>query len=636
MIVRRSLHNPILQPVNDHAWEAEAVFNGCPIQKGSTIHLLYRAVSLPHYHAHAEREMRVSDIGIAQSKDGLRFDDRRRFIVPEHEWERFGCEDPRVTKLNGTYYIFYTALSNFPFSAEGIKVGLATSKNLETVDQKHLITPFNAKAMALFPEKINGKITAILTVNTDQPPAKICVAQFNREEDLWSKKYWDSWYKQLDDHAVPLVRRPEDQVEVGAPPLKTRYGWLLVYSYIRNYFSGPRTFGIEAVLLDLKNPQKIIGRTDSPLLVPEEIYERFGVAPNIVFPSGALINKNILSIYYGAADTVCAVATLELDRLLASMLKIDRRKTSFRRAKENPILSPIPQHEWESKAVFNPAALRLSNNVHIVYRAMSHDNTSVLGYAVSRDGIHIDYRDPDPIYFPRAEFEKKLVPGGNSGCEDPRLTLIGDRIYMCYTAFDGAHPPRIAFTSIEKNDFLNRRWSWDLPVLISPPDWDNKDAAVFPEKVKGKYLIFHRMGHDIDIAPVPNLSFDGKTWLEEQRWLKTRKWTWDSSKCGISAPPLKTKKGWILLYHGISMYDGQYRVGAVLMDLKDPTQIIARTDHPLFEPEMPYEKNGQVGNVVFPCGAVLMGEKVFIYYGGADQVIGVATIGLEEIFQALN
>ncbi len=513
---------------------------------------------------------------------------------------------------------------------------MAISTDLKNIQEKHLVTPFNAKAMTLFPEKIGGKMCALLAVNTDRPPSKIAFAYFNKEEDMWSEKYWQSWYAKLDEHSISLQRRPQDHVEVGAPPIKTKYGWLLIYSYIRNYFSPQRLFTIESVLLDLKNPSKIIARIDYPLLTPEEGYERYGIVPNVIFPSGALLNKDELSVYYGAADTTCALATGKLSLLVNAMFYPKESIGRFLRAKENPIIVPIKNNAWESRATFNPGAIYEGGKVHILYRAISEDNTSVFGYATSADGIHIDYRHPEPVYVPRENFEKKLTPGGSSGCEDPRLTKIGDTIYLLYTAFDGKHAPRIAITSISLKKFLGKIWEWAKPALISPPEFDNKDACIFPEKVKGKYLIFHRFGNDIDIALVPHLNFDGKTWLEEHRWLFPRKGMWDSLKVGIAAPPIKTKKGWILLYHGVSEEDHQYRVGAVLLNLKDPTKIISRTNEPIFEPEMPYEKIGQIPNVVFPCGAIVIGSKLFMYYGGGDSVVGVATVELEKILSELQ
>lgn len=633
MLIQRSKKNPILVPDKNHSWEAEAVFNCCPVEKDKKIFLLYRAMSRHHYHTIAKTRLMVSDIGIAESKDGINFHNRKRFIIPEYEWERFACEDPRVTKLNNTYYIFYTALSAYPPSAEGIKIGMAISKDLKTVQEKHLVTPFNAKAMALFPEKINGKIWAILTVNTDKPPAKICLANFNKESELWSEEYWDTWYQNLEKHSLPLQRKPEDHIEVGASPIKTKDGWLLFYSYIRGYFSPKRVFGIEAVLLDLKDPFKIIARTNYPILVPEEYYERIGHVPNVIFPSGAMIKNDLIYLYYGATDTTCAVAFISLSDFLKKLLSQGRGSFKFLRTKENPIIAPRKKNAWEAKATFNPAAIYLQGKVHILYRAQSDDNTSTLGYATSVLGTHIDFRSSKPVYVPRESFEQKLMPGGNSGCEDPRLSKIGNIIYMLYTAFDGQHTPRVALTSILEKDFLIQKWNWTKPVLISSPDEDDKDACLFPEKINGKYVIIHRAGDDIDLSFHSNLDFNGSHWLEEYRWIAPRKGMWDSKKVGIAAPPIKTKEGWLVLYHGVSVEDGFYRVGAVLTDLHDLTKIISRTDEPIFEPETEYEKVGQIQNVVFPCGAVVIDGKIFMYYGGADSVVGVAVGEVEKLLK---
>lgn len=634
MLIERSDENPILEPKSSHSWEAMGVFNGCPIKKGNTTYLVYRALSLPHYSSVAKLELAVSNIGIAESKDGIHFHNRFCLINPEENWERFGCEDPRVTKLDNKYYIFYTALSAYPFRADGIKVGVAITKDLKKIEEKHLVTPFNAKGMALFPEKIKGKMWAVLTVNTDQPPAKICIASFNKKEDIWSEAYWQKWYKSLDKNSLDLQRNSQDQIEVGAPPIKTKHGWILLYSHITNYFSGKPIFGIEAVLLDLKNPNKIIGRTKMPILTPEEYYEKIGMIPNVVFPSGALMEKNIIRLYYGATDMTCCLAYIDEKNLYSKICNC-KPQIKLARAKENPIISPIKDHPWESKATFNPAAIYLNGKVHLVYRAMSEDNTSVFGYATSKDGIHINYRSPDPIYTPRESFEQKSVPGGNSGCEDPRLTKIGDKIYMAYTAYDGINPPRVALTWIKETDFLNKKWNFIKSILISPPNINDKDACIFPEKVNGKYFIVHRIGDDIDSGFTSMLDLVNSKWVGGYRWIYPRKGNWDSKRVGIAAPPIKTKAGWVLFYHGISEQDNMYRVGVILLDLKDPTKIISRSDDPIFEPEAAYEKEGIVSNVVFPCGAVLIKNKFYIYYGGGDKVIGVATIGLKQLLESL-
>lgn len=635
MLVERSNKNPILKPKITHSWEAKTVFNGCPIKKGNNIYLVYRALSLSHYHALTQTSFEVSNIGIAKSKDGVEFYDRKRFIVPEKSWEQFGCEDPRITELDGKYYIFYTALSVFPFRAEGIRIGVAISKDLKTIQEKHLVTPFNAKGMALFSEKIEGKMWVVLTVNTDRPPSKICMVSFDKEKDIWNKARWREWHQNFEKYSLPIQRRPEDQIEVGAPPLKTKEGWLLIYSYIQNYFSHKRLFGVEAVLLDLKNPLKVIAMTKAPLLTPEEYYEIIGLVPNVVFPSGVLLEKNLIRLYYGAADTTVCLATINLSSLFKKLLQKEKPVRAVR-AKENPIIIPRQENNWEAKATFNPGAIYLGGKVHLVYRAESPDSTSVFGYAISEDGIHINYRSKEPIYSPKEPFEQKLTPGGNSGCEDPRLTKIGNKIYMLYTAFDGKNSPRVALSWILVNDFIKQKWTWAKPVLISPPNMDNKDACIFPEKINGQYFIIHRNGDDIDSAFSPTLNFDGKTWIQEYRWIFPRAGMWDSRKVGIAAPPIKTKKGWVLFYHGVSEDDGFYRVGAILLDLSDPTKIIARSDEPIFEPDAYYEKIGQVSNVVFPCGVALMKDKFFLYYGGADKVVGVATIGRKELLKNLE
>ena len=183
-IVKRSSENPVLLPDREHAWEAEAAFNGCVVKTGKTYHLVYRAVSLPESREGAE--LQVSSIGHAESVDGVHFTHRRQFIKPEYDWEKFGCEDPRITRIGGKYYIFYTALSTYPFGADGIKIGVAVTRDFRKIEEKHPVTPFNAKAMALFPETIKGKMAAVLTVHTDMPPAKICVALFEKEEMFWS------------------------------------------------------------------------------------------------------------------------------------------------------------------------------------------------------------------------------------------------------------------------------------------------------------------------------------------------------------------------------------------------------------------------------------------------------------------
>lgn len=630
----RSSENPLIIPNSQSIWEDLATFNGSPIKQGRNIHMFYRALAHPEMHSGAL--LPLSTIGHALSKDGIHFYQHKQFIVPEETWERYGCEDPRVTKLGNKYYIFYTALSTYPFSPAGITVGLAISEDLKNVTSKHHVTDFNSKAMTLFPEKIDGKIMALLSVNTDQPPATIALASFEKEEDIWSSGYWNNWYNLLPEHALDLHKEEDDHVEIGAAPLKTKLGWLLVYCHIYHYRKPDQVFGIEAVLLDLKDPQKIIGRTPTPMMVPQEEYEYYGMVPNIIFPSGAYLEREDLHIYYGAADTTVCRATVKLSELIREMLasKSDLR---FERSSNNPILMPVPEHHWENMAVFNPAAIYDDGKIHIIYRAMGNDDTSCFGYAVSRDGIHIDERLPEPIYEPRENFEKKQKPG-NSGCEDARFTKLGDTYYVCYTAFDGINPPRVALTSILVKDFLDRRFeNFAKPILISAPEVDDKDAALFPEKIDDQYVFIHRVQPSIHLNYINSLSdFNGEHFFVQHPIIAPRINMWDDLKIGLSSTPIKTKKGWLIIYHSVSSKDHAYRVGAALLDLKHPEKVIGRTRSPLLEPEMPYEKKGVVPNVVFPCGSVVVGRKLIIYYGAADRVIGTASLELSQLLKELS
>ncbi len=628
---KRSSENPILIPDPASAWEAEATFNPSVVEGlDGKVHILFRAAGAKQKVNGMEVE--VSSIGHAVGTNAVRFGAHRELVAPIEPWERYGCEDPRVTFFEGRYYIFYTAVSDF--SADGIKGAVAITKDFKIVDERHLVTTFNAKAMALFPERIGGKIAALITVNTDRPPAKIAIALFDTMEQMWSEEYWNAWYKELDAHVIDFERNDRsDQIEVGSAPLKTKEGWLIFYSYIYNYFSPPPIFGIQAALLDLNNPQKIVGEVKRPFIVPQEEYELYGRVPHIVFPSGALMRGANVHVYYGATDTTSCVATFKKKELLEQLVFTAKRQ--LRRFEGNPIIAPIAEHAWESAATFNPAAIYEGGKVHILYRAMSGDNTSVIGYASSPDGVDIAERLPEPIYTPRSDFEQKKISGGNSGCEDPRITKIGDRIYMCYTAYDGNDPPRVAFTSISAKDFVAHQWNWAPPILISPPNTDDKDAAVFPKKIGDKYIFLHRLGVEIWIDHVDDLEFKNGKYLGGEVLMRPRDTAWDSKRIGISAPPIETPYGWLLLYHGISKRTEHYNVRAALLDLKDPSKILYRTHDPLLEPTPAYERQGIVQNVVFPCGAVVLRHQLYVYYGGADKVVGVASIDVDLLVEGL-
>ncbi len=635
-VVRREPHNPILVPQRERPWEAVATFNPSAVVTPEGTRIYYRALGNPDVlqTPHAG----LSSIGTAFAEDGAHFHSRRQVIAAQEEWDRFGCEDPRATLFEGRWYCFYTALGGYPFGPDNIKVAVAIGDDPEEFTERHLITPFNAKAATLLPERVDGEVVLLLTAHTDHtdehPRPTIALARAKNVSDFFSPDYWRDWHEHMSDHALPELRRADiDHVEVGAAPVLTEKGWLLIYSYIEDYYDeGKRTFTIETALLERGNPQKLAGRTES-ILVPQEVYENYGLVPRIVFPTGATVQGDMLDIWYGGADTVCAKASARLADLLAALDPAAPARV-FARAPENPILVPQGK-DFESRDVFNAAAIDIDGTIYILYRAMSEDNTSTIGLALSKDGVHIDERLQGPIYAPRADFEqKKGDPHGNSGCEDPRIVQIGSTLHMSYTAYDGVHSPKGAVSSISVKDFVARRFEeWSAPVLTTPDEVDDKDTALLPETVDGNYLLYHRIAGQICADVLPDLSFKKRV-SRCIEILAPRHGMWDSEKVGIAGPPIKVEGGWFMIYHGVSRH-GTYRLGAALLS-PSGLEVLSRTADPIFEPVEKYEKEGEVPNVVFACGQVVRGDTLYLYYGGADKVIGVATASLSRIVQALT
>jgi predicted GH43/DUF377 family glycosyl hydrolase len=632
-VVKRSAQNPIISPTRASSWETLAAFNPSAVAIGGTTHIFYRALSRPD--VFITPYAGLSTIGYAQMTSDVPPEKRTQVIMPEYSWEHFGCEDPRATFFEGKWYVFYTALGGFPFGPDNIKVAVAVGDSPTTLTEKHLVTPFNAKAATLFPERINGEAVLLLTAHTDfteeHPRPTIAIARAKRVENFFDPSYWEQWHKNLADHALPDVRRnDQEHMEVGAAPIKTLYGWLLVYSHIQNYYDEPnRIFGIEALLLDLKDPTKIIARTEGAFLVPEESYEHYGIVPNIAFPSGATLEGDVLSVYYGAADTSSAVARLSFTDLREAMMP-EKRAELVKRVSSEPIMSPIPEHTWESVSVSNAAAIDAGGSVHLLYRAMGPDNTSTMGYARLADGIHIDERLPNPVYVPREQYEMKIE--GNSGCEDPRLTVIDDTAYLCYTAYDGIHNTRGALATIPVADFVAHKFNWSAPKLLTPEGVNDKDLCIF-EGPGDKVTLIHRIDPNICIDQFDDAKFS----RESNRCIELmtpRKGMWDSVKIGAAGAPIKVEEGWLFIYHGIGE-DKFYRLGAALLDAETGSVVLARTAAPILEPELPWEKEGVVNNVVFSCGAIIRDDTIFLYYGGADKSIGVATISKKALMKKL-
>ena len=299
----------------------------------------------------------------------------------------------------------------------------------------------------------------------------------------------------------------------------------------------------------------------------------------------------------------------------------------------NPILRVIPEHAWESKYVFNPGVIRLDGKIYILYRACGEDQVSRIGLAISPDGFNIEERLENPVYEPVAEWERR-------GCEDPRLVLIGKRIYMTYTAYDSV-VAQIALASITLKNFLNRRWDkWERCGLAFP-GFEDKDATLFPQKFNGRYVLYHRIEPSIWIS-----SFDRVEcpWPREEHRILAGPgagMAWDGLKIGGGSQPIKTKYGWLLIYHGVD-YCWIYRLGVLLVALDDPGRIIYRSPNYILQPEAICELGEEgcyVPNVVFTCGAVPAVDKeiiddddeVLVYYGAADTAICVAKAKVSEL-----
>jgi predicted GH43/DUF377 family glycosyl hydrolase len=293
----------------------------------------------------------------------------------------------------------------------------------------------------------------------------------------------------------------------------------------------------------------------------------------------------------------------------------------MKRFQGNPILEPIGNNKWESRRVFNAGVLASDTKVHILYRAIGHDGVSRIGYASSSDGYHIDERLPLPVFEPASEAEI-------DGCEDPRLTLLDDKLLMAYTAFGkyaNHQVYQIAVTSINIKDFLAKQWNWSERHLAFP-GLHNKDAIIFPRKIDGRYVMFHRFEPDVCIAR----SDDLKRWFDLKFVLGPRIRSWDSWKVGAAGSPIEINEGWILIYHGVS-FDRVYSLGVALLDKNNPEEILFRSEEPILSPVEDYERFGKVPNVVFSCGNILKEDQVLVYYGGADSVLCVATYDLCEL-----
>lgn len=284
----------------------------------------------------------------------------------------------------------------------------------------------------------------------------------------------------------------------------------------------------------------------------------------------------------------------------------------FIRHPENPIFKPNVLNNWEALNVFNPGVIFHNGFFHMLYRAQGVDYISHIGYAISADGVHFN-RLHDPVLSPDGADEGR-------GVEDPRITYLPNenRFIMTYTAFSRfGITPKLA----ESPNLIS--WRRIGPLVENET---NKDHVLFPKKIKGRYFAFHRRPPSICYA----FSDDLVTWELHGPIMKPRPDSWDCFYVGAGGVPIETDEGWLTIYHA---YDQNhvYRLSACLLDLDEPWRVIHRADHFFLEPEEIWEIKGDVPNVVFTCANPVVGGIVYLYYGGADRVIGLATANVADV-----
>jgi predicted GH43/DUF377 family glycosyl hydrolase len=299
----------------------------------------------------------------------------------------------------------------------------------------------------------------------------------------------------------------------------------------------------------------------------------------------------------------------------------------FQRHPENPILT-VSDWPYRANSVFNAAAADVDGKILLLARVEDFRGISHLTAARSKDGIFNWQIDSAPTLRP----EPEKYPEELWGIEDPRITRIEEmgEWAICYTAYSQGGP--LVSLAMTSNFKTFRRLG---PVM--PPE--DKDAALFPVKFNGLWAMLHRpvprssmLGAHIWISFSPNL----KHWGEHQEIIPARQggW-WDANKIGLCSPPLWTKAGWLILYHGVrtTASGSIYRLGLALLDLENPVKVIRRTDEWIFGPKEHYEREGDVDDVVFPCGWVVKDSKVLIYYGAADSRLCLAMADLDELVE---
>jgi predicted GH43/DUF377 family glycosyl hydrolase len=300
-----------------------------------------------------------------------------------------------------------------------------------------------------------------------------------------------------------------------------------------------------------------------------------------------------------------------------------RQTHLLRRHPTNPILTagdfPVPVN-----SVFNPGAVKMGDEYLLLNRVEDLSGSSSLWLARSDDGIHFT-PDPEPALLPAKKRPYAAVE--RYSIEDPRITRLGDTYYITYVGYS-EHDPVTVLAATE--DFE----SYHRVAIITVPE--NKDVVLFPRRIGRRYAKLER--------PVTRMSGRGDIWItfspdlihwgDPRPVMQARPNAWDSAKIGPGSPPLWTPQGWLLIYHGVrsTAAGSLYRLGAALLDLGEPWRVIGRADEAILSPLAPEDFLGNVGNVVFTCGAMLEGDgELKVYYGAADHVVALATAPVQDV-----
>ncbi|MDB5178288.1 MAG: glycosidase [Patescibacteria group bacterium] len=324
----RHPQNPILQKNPANTWEAGSVFNANVFYEDGLFRMLYRATNDVKTSVSGQY---ISSIGYAESTDGIHFERRSEpLITPDQPYEQgLGCEDPRVTKIGEEYFIYYTAVE-WHDNIKNVRVALATTTDFKTVTKHGVVGPHGSrsKAAALLPEPVNGQYIWYYTWRADRPESTIMHARFGSVAELKKPpagliantlEHYDEYAVlkptaiEHDGHVTGVQRGPE----LGAPPIRTKDGWLFIYCPSNT--EDHREWQINAALLDLNEPWKVLATTSEPILRPETPEELEGVVDHVTFPSGAVIVGEDLYVYYGSGDQGVCLATCKLDELLGNL-----------------------------------------------------------------------------------------------------------------------------------------------------------------------------------------------------------------------------------------------------------------------------------------------------------------------------